>query len=38
MIGTKKLSTIRKQIQKALASKGADPIHAPGATDCRRKT
>ena len=26
MIGTKKLSTIRKQIQKALASKGADPI------------
>jgi hypothetical protein len=26
MIGTKKLSTIRKQIQKALASTGADPI------------
>jgi hypothetical protein len=26
MIGTKKLSTIRKQIKKALASKGADPI------------
>jgi len=26
MIGTKKLSTIRKQIEKALASKGADPI------------
>jgi hypothetical protein len=26
MIGTKKLSTIRKQIEKALAPKGADPI------------
>ena len=26
MIGTKKLSTIRKQIVKALASSGADPI------------
>ena len=26
MIGTKKLSTIRKQIEKALASTGADPI------------
>ncbi len=26
MIGTKKLSTIRKQIEKALASPGADPI------------
>lgn len=26
MIGTKKLSTIRKQIEKALAATGADPI------------
>jgi hypothetical protein len=26
MIGTRKLSTIRKQIEKALASTGADPI------------
>ena len=26
MIGTKKLSTIRKQIEQALASTGADPI------------
>ena len=26
MIGTKKLSTIRKQIEKALAPTGADPI------------
>ena len=26
MIGTTKLSTIRKQIEKALASTGADPI------------
>ena len=26
MIGTKKLSTIRKQIEKALATTGADPI------------
>jgi hypothetical protein len=26
MIGTKKLSTIRTQIEKALASPGADPI------------
>jgi len=26
MIGTKKLSTIRKQIEKALASTGVDPI------------
>jgi hypothetical protein len=26
MIGTKKLTTIRKQIEKALASTGADPI------------
>jgi hypothetical protein len=26
MIGTKKLSTIRKQIEKSLASTGADPI------------
>ena len=26
MIGTKKLSTIRKQIEEALASPGADPI------------
>jgi hypothetical protein len=26
MIGTKKVSTIRKQIEKALASHGADPI------------
>jgi hypothetical protein len=26
MIGTKKLSDIRKQIEKALASKDADPI------------
>jgi hypothetical protein len=26
MIGTKKLSTIRKQIEKALSSTGADPI------------
>jgi hypothetical protein len=26
MIGKKKLSTIRKQIEKALASTGADPI------------
>lgn len=26
MMGTKKLSTIRKQIEKALASTGADPI------------
>jgi hypothetical protein len=26
MIGTKKLSTIRKQIEQALASAGADPI------------
>ena len=26
MIGTKKLSTVRKQIEKALASTGADPI------------
>ena len=26
MIGTKKLSAIRKQIDKALASTGADPI------------
>ena len=26
MIGTKKLGTIRKQIEKALASAGADPI------------
>jgi hypothetical protein len=26
MIGTKKLSTIRKLIEKALASTGADPI------------
>ena len=26
MIGTRKLSTIRKQIDKALASTGADPI------------
>ena len=26
MIGTKKLSTIRNQIEKALASSGADPI------------
>jgi hypothetical protein len=26
MIGTKKLSTIRKQLERALASKGADPI------------
>ena len=26
MIGTKKLSAIRKQIEKALASPGADPI------------
>ena len=26
MIGTKKLGTIRKQIEKALASTGADPI------------
>jgi hypothetical protein len=26
MIGAKKLSTIRKQIEKALASSGADPI------------
>jgi hypothetical protein len=26
MIGTKKLSTIRKQIERALASTGADPI------------
>ncbi|HLN28308.1 MAG TPA: hypothetical protein VK395_11235 [Gemmataceae bacterium] len=26
MIGTKKLSTIRKQIENAYASKGADPI------------
>ena len=26
MIGTKKLSTIRKQIEKALASAGVDPI------------
>jgi hypothetical protein len=26
MIGTKKLSAIRKQIEKALASAGADPI------------
>jgi hypothetical protein len=26
MIGTKNLSTIRKQIEDALASKGADPI------------
>ena len=26
MIGPKKLSTIRKQIEKALASTGADPI------------
>jgi hypothetical protein len=28
MIGTKKLSTIRKQIEKALASSGADPIQS----------
>jgi hypothetical protein len=27
MIGTKKLSTIRNQLKKALASSGADPIH-----------
>ena len=26
MIGTKKLSTIRKQIEKAMTSTGADPI------------
>jgi hypothetical protein len=26
VIGTKKLSTIRKQIEQALASSGADPI------------
>jgi hypothetical protein len=26
LIGTKKLSTIRNQIEKALASSGADPI------------
>ena len=26
MIGTKKLSTLRKQIEKALASPGTDPI------------
>ena len=26
MIGTKKLSTIRKEIEEALASTGADPI------------
>ena len=26
MIGTKKLSTLRKQIEKALASTGVDPI------------
>ena len=26
MIGTRKLSTIRKEIEKALASTGADPI------------
>lgn len=26
MIGTKKLSTIRKEIEQALASAGADPI------------
>lgn len=26
MIGTKKLSTIREQIEKALASRGSDPI------------
>ncbi len=26
MIGKKKLSTIRKQLEKALASNGADPI------------
>ena len=26
IIGTKKLNTIRKQIEKALASSGADPI------------
>jgi hypothetical protein len=26
MIGTKKLSTIRNEIEKALASTGADPI------------
>jgi hypothetical protein len=26
MIGTKKLDTIRKQIEKAFTSKGADPI------------
>jgi hypothetical protein len=28
MIRTKKLSTIRKEIEEALASKGQDPIHA----------
>lgn len=27
MIGTKKLSTIHKEIEQALASTGADPIH-----------
>ncbi len=27
MIGTKKLSTIRQEIEKALASTGDDPIH-----------
>ena len=27
MIGTKKLSTIRKEVEKALASSGDDPIH-----------
>lgn len=26
MIGTKKLSTIRREVEKALASAGADPI------------
>jgi hypothetical protein len=28
MIGTKTLSTIREQIERALASKGADPIQS----------
>jgi hypothetical protein len=27
MIGTKRLSTIREEIEKALASSGDDPIH-----------